>query len=116
MKRARFVTTISGTACWEAIKGGKKCLIVGKAWFSSLPGVCSYGDGFDFQAFLESTEHELRFEDLHEAFRGLMSRAGAGVVDRDYACLVPNFDAATNARKVVDSILEAMRSPSTVWA
>jgi hypothetical protein len=116
MRRARFVTTVSGTACWEAIKGGKKCLIFGKAWFSSLPGVYTYNDGLDFRTFLESTEHELRFEDLHEAFRGLMNRAGSGVVDRDYACLVPNFNAATNARKVVNSIAEAVRSPNTVWA
>jgi hypothetical protein len=116
MRRARFVATISGTACWEAIKGGKKCLIFGKAWFSGLPGVGSYGEGFDFPAFIESTEHELRFEDLHAAFLSLMSRAGAGVVDRDYACLVANFDAAVNARKVADSILEALRSPATVWS
>lgn len=115
MRRARFVTTISGTACWEAIKGGKKCLIFGKAWFSSLPGVHTYRDVFDFPAFIESIGDELPFEDLHAAFRGLMNKAGAGVVDRDYACLVPDFDSASNARKVVDSLLEALRSPDTVW-
>jgi len=116
MRRARFVTTISGTACWEAIKGGKKCLIFGKAWFSSLPGVYSYGENFDFAAFLESTRHELPFEELAQAFRGLMNRAGAGVVDRDYACLVPNFDSTVNAGKVADSLIEALRSPDTVWS
>lgn len=116
MRRARFVATISGTACWEAIKGGKRCLIFGKAWFSELPGVESYREGFDFPAFIESMEHELPFEHLHDEFRRLMSRAGAGVVDKDYACLVPNFDAEVNAHKVADSIVEALRSPSTVWS
>jgi hypothetical protein len=116
MRRARFVTTISGTACWEAIKGGKKCLIFGQAWFSGLPGVYTYGDGFDFQAFVESTRYELPFGDLQDAFRRLMGKARAGVVDRDYASLVPNFDSASNARKVVDSLLEAMQSPDTVWS
>jgi Capsule polysaccharide biosynthesis protein len=115
MKRARFVATISGTACWEAIKGGKKCLIFGKAWFSRLPGVFTFTDDFDFPAFLESTRHELEFEELHDAFRGLMKRARTGVVDRDYACLVPGFELATNARKVADAILEAARSSETVW-
>jgi hypothetical protein len=116
MRRARFVTSISGTACWEAIKGGKKCLIFGKAWFSSLPGVHIYGDRFDFPEFIESTRHELPFEDLHAAFRALMHKAGAGVVDRDYACLVPNFDSAMNAGKVAASVIEAMQSPDTVWS
>lgn len=116
MRRARFVTTISGTACWEAIKGGKKCLIFGQAWFSGLPGVYTYGEGFDFPAFIEATRYELPFDDLQDAFRGLMGKARVGVVDRDYASLVPNFDSASNARKVVDSLLEAMQSPDTVWS
>jgi hypothetical protein len=115
MRRARFVATISGTACWEAIKGGKKCLIFGKAWFSRLPGVFTFTDSFDFPAFLESTRHELEFDELQDAFRGLMSRARAGVVDRDYACLVPSFDVATNAPKVADAILEVVCSSETVW-
>ena len=116
MKRARFVATISGTACWEAIKGGKNCLIFGKAWYSGLPGVHTYAEHFDLPAFIQATEHELRFEDLDDAFLKLMNRAAAGVVDRDYACLVPNFDSTINARKVADGILEAIRSPGTVWS
>jgi hypothetical protein len=116
MRMARFVTTISGTACWEAIKGGKKCLIFGQAWFSGLPGVHTYGEGFDFPAFVESTRYELPFRDLQVAFHRLMDKARVGVVDRDYASLVPNFDSANNARKVADSLLEAMQSPDTVWS
>ena len=115
MRKARFVTTISGTACWEAVKGGKKCLVFGKAWFSGLPGVYTFAEDLDFQAFLDATNRELRFEDLEDAFHRLMSRAGAGVVDGDYACLVPNYDSAANARKVVSSIVEAVQNPNTVW-
>jgi hypothetical protein len=116
MRWAQFVSTISGTACWEAVKGGKKCLVFGKAWFSGLPGVYTYAEDFDFQAFLDATKQELRFEDLEKAFRRLMGRTGAGVVDRDYACLVPNYDSAANARKVVNSIVEAVRNPTTIWS
>ena len=75
----------------------------------------TFAEDLDFQAFLDATNRELRFEDLEDAFHRLMSRAGAGVVDGDYACLVPNYDSAANARKVVSSIVEAVQNPNTVW-
>lgn len=34
-----FVYTISGTAGWEAIKSGKKCLLLGHCWYETAPGV-----------------------------------------------------------------------------
>ncbi|MDB3996998.1 hypothetical protein N9458_03120 [Gammaproteobacteria bacterium] len=34
-----LVYTISGTAGWEAIKSGKKCLLLGSTWYETAPGV-----------------------------------------------------------------------------
>lgn len=33
------VCTVSGTAGWEAIKSGKPCLIFGRTWYETAPGV-----------------------------------------------------------------------------
>lgn len=115
IEKSRFVATISGTAGWEAIKGGRKCLVFGTAWYSGLPGCYTYGSDFDLKSFLESIEEKVAFEEFQEAFNGLMSKAGRGVVDSAYSDLVPDFNIQTNAKKVVDSIVEVLRSPKTIW-
>lgn len=115
IEKSRFVATISGTAGWEAIKGGRKCLVFGKTWYSGLPGCHTYGGDFDLKSFLESIEEKVSFEEFQEAFNGLMRKAGTGVVDSAYSGLVADFNIQRNAKKVVDSIVEVLRSPKTIW-
>jgi hypothetical protein len=115
IEKSRFVATISGTAGWEAIKGGGKCLVFGKTWYSGLPGCYTYGGDFDLKSFLGSIEEKVLFEEFQEAFNGLMSKAGRGVVDSAYSGLVADFNIQRNAKKVVDSIVEVLRSPITIW-
>ena len=115
LERSRFVATISGTACWEALKGGKQCLVFGQAWYSDLPGCHTFGPGFDFPAFLARVDQPVQFESLKAAFTSLMRRAGPGVVDRDYAVLVKDFDSGVNARKVSGALRAVLQSPATVW-
>jgi hypothetical protein len=113
LEGSQFTATISGTACWEALKGGKKCLIFGQAWYSSLPGCFTFREDFDFDGFLAATRQPVPFEELHEAFGRLMSKAGDGVIDKDYSCLVAGFDVEANAKKVAGSVMQVLRSAKT---
>jgi hypothetical protein len=116
LEGSQFTATISGTACWEALKGGRKCLIFGQAWYSALPGCYTYREGFDFDGFLAVTQREVPFEELREAFERLMSKAGDGVIDKDYLCLVAGFEVEANAEKVAGSMMQVLRSAQTRWA
>jgi hypothetical protein len=116
LERSQFTATISGTACWEALKGGRKCLIFGQAWYSALPGCYTYREGFDFDGFLAATQRQVPFEELREAFERLMSKAGDGVIDKDYLCLVAGFEVEANAEKVAGSMMQVLRSAQTRWA
>jgi hypothetical protein len=116
LEESQFTATISGTACWESLKGGKKCLIFGQAWYSTLPGCYTYSKEFDFDEFLGATRQELPFDELREAFGRLMSRAGDGVIDKDYSCLVAGFEVAANAKKAAGSMMQVLNSTKTRWA
>lgn len=116
LEESQFAATISGTACWEALKGGKKCLIFGQAWYSALPGCYTYRENFDFEQFLAATRREVPFDELRAAFERLMSKAGDGVIDKDYSCLVAGFEAEANAKKVAGSLMQVLRSAKTRWA
>jgi hypothetical protein len=116
LEESQFAATISGTACWEALKGGKKCLIFGQAWYSALPGCYTYREDFDFERFLAAIHRKVPFDELRAAFERLMSKAGDGVIDKDYACLVSGFEVEANAKKVAESLVRVLRSAQTRWA
>jgi hypothetical protein len=116
LEESQFTATISGTACWEALKGGKKCLIFGQAWYSALPGCYTYREGFDFDGFLAATQQQVPFEELRAAFERLMSKAGDGVIDKDYSCLVAGFEVEINAKKAAGSMMQVLHSAKTRWA
>lgn len=115
LEQSQFTATISGTACWEALKGGKKSLIFGQAWYSALPGCRTYREGFDFDGFLAAAQKEVPFDELREAFNRLMAKAGDGVIDKDYACLVAGFEVKANAKKAAESLMRVLHSAQTRW-
>jgi hypothetical protein len=54
MGNCRFVATITGTAGWESITGGKPCLFFGLAWYANIPGAVRYKDGITIEDVLET--------------------------------------------------------------
>ena len=59
MESAQFVSTITGTAAWEAITGGKNALIFGRVWFDHFPGI------FRFEE-IESIQEILQYRISHD--------------------------------------------------
>ena len=52
MQKCQFVATITGTAGWEAITGGKSALVFGLAWYRYMSGVSIYYDGISIDEII----------------------------------------------------------------
>ena len=101
MHHCRFVSTITGTAGWEAVSGGTNALVFGQAWYKTLPGVFSYDDHPTIEQILN---YKIDHEELERSVGVLLSKMGDGVVDSGYLEIVPHFDPETNAQKVAKSL------------
>ena len=62
MQDCQFVATITGTAGWEAITGGKPALVFGLAWYRYLSGVSIYHDGITVKEILENNIDIVKLE------------------------------------------------------
>lgn len=97
IKNCQFVATISGTAGWEAISGGKKTVIFGKAWYRFLPGVFYYSEELSLNMVLS---YELKHAELEAQLAVLMKKAAPGIVNVDYLETLPTFQSADNHQKI----------------
>lgn len=104
--RALFVSTISGTVGWEAVRKGKKVLIFGNTWYQSFPGVFKYSDALEFD---EIMEYEINHTELESALGLLMAKSHEGVVDRHYKKIVPLFDEEKNLDITSDTIIALLK-------
>lgn len=105
MKHCQFVATITGTAGWEAVSGGKPALVFGYVWFKSLPGVTSYTNGTTLDEIMGK---EFTHEELEAAFSELISKAAPGIVDSHYIQIHEDFDIETNNELIKNFLRKAL--------
>jgi len=101
-EKALFVSTITGTVGWEAIRKGQKVLIFGNTWYKSFPGVFKYDDTLAFKTIMEC---KIDHAQLENALGLLMTKSHEGVVDRHYKKIVPNFNEEVNLEKSSKTII-----------
>jgi len=94
MRHSQFVSTITGTAGWEAIKGGKPALIFGPAWYASLPGVFQFRPKMDVKEILAC---RIDHAELEKQLNELLTKAGVGIVDREYSQDVQDYSDEQNS-------------------
>jgi len=109
-----LIATISGTAGWEAVKGGKRCLLFGRPWYGSLPGCTTYSSDLDISGLLED-DFDFDFDKLKKAFHLLMQKCIDGVVDFGYIGQVDQFSYEKNAKTIVDSLNMLILDEKTEW-
>jgi hypothetical protein len=109
IRHARCVATWSGTAGWEALLMGKPAIVFGYAWYRRLPGVFEWRHGVDFDALAEAGPDR---KTLLSAFRELTRHLRQGVVDPQYAVLVPDFDPQKNGQRVAKALIESVTEKS----
>ena len=83
IRHSQFVATITGTAGWEAISGGKSVLVFAYAWYRYLPGVTIYHPGVTYRDVLSNI---FSHEELEAALNKLRKGLYTGIVNEDY-CL-----------------------------
>ena len=104
LKNCIFVSTITGTAGWEAISGGKNTLVFGNPWYKHLPGVFSYKSDLNLNDILGYT---IDHDELEQKLNLSLSKAECGVIDHDYSTIVKNYDDSDNTNKIVE-VLERL--------
>lgn len=104
MKACQFVATITGTAGWEAITGGKPALVFGLAWYRYLPGVSIYKDGITLDDIISK---KINHSDLQRCVFNLRSTAFPFVVSHYHKELVSYSD-EKNTKNIHDALVKKL--------
>ena len=102
IEHAEFVATITGTAGWEAITAGKKCLCFGYAWYRSLAGIIRYTANTTYEDILQYSFTKEEFDRSYDRFyRSLFP----GIVAGDFfSILKDDFSPEMNNAEVYSSL------------
>ena len=94
---SKFVATITGTAGWEALTGGRNVLTFGQAWYKRFPGAFVYSPDFKIDDILN---YKIDHAELQREFDKFYKCLGYGVVVDDYKKMVKDFDREKNVAAV----------------
>ena len=102
IKGSIAVSTVTGTAGWEALFYKKPVLIFGFAWYREFSGVTEYHSSLTFTNFLQNlpASSDILANELDRA----LQTAGKGIIDDAYQHMVAEFSPKQNAIKVVESL------------
>ena len=106
MEHSQFVATITGTAGWEAICGGKPVLIFGKTWYQNFEGVFQWHNTIDIH---EVANCQIDHSKLEKDYNHLFSKLMTGVVDNGYIREVIDYDENKNSHNIVSFLTELIK-------
>lgn len=115
IEKCQLVTTITGTAGWEAIKGGKKCLVFGQAWYSNLMNCLKYSPNLTQETLQNHLDQKVEFTEFYQSFDQLTAKMGVGIIDPHYIASVTNYDPLLNAQAVASSLIDIINNHQTNW-
>ncbi len=101
-RNCQFVATITGTAGWEAITGGKNVLTFGYTWYNNLPGVFKFEETKNISKILE---YKIDHNELQTRFNELSTRLAKGYVDKEFINYSnEKFDEKENSSSIAKAI------------
>lgn len=109
MRASQFVASVTGTACWESITGGKPALIFGQIWYMSYPGITVYRPDITVE---EVMANAFTHEELEKAHSELHGRSIPGIIGMSYSAIYPEFDERINEDLVTDFLKKALELQS----
>lgn len=100
LEKSRFVATVTGTAAWESITGGKPALLFGNVWFKTFPGIVLYHEGLKVEEVINCSFAHHVLEKTVEAFT---KKLCDGVWLASDINLIENYDEEKNISALYDS-------------
>ena len=96
IRHSQFVSTVSGTAAYEAVCGGKPALIFGKIWWQNLPGIFKYNENININDIINyKIDHNLLSQKINEFY----SKCHVGILcDETSSKLIPNYSETENIK------------------
>lgn len=102
IRHSQFVSTILGTAGWEAITGGKNVLVFGwGCWYKTLPGVYTYHPNINIH---ELATASFDHHELERKAADLYNKCGTGLINFRQLPSIEKFNMEDNINKVVSSL------------
>jgi hypothetical protein len=99
LENAQFIATVTGTVGWEALLGGKPCLIFGLAWYSSMPGVVKYHDAVTVGEIMsQQPSQKQKLEQLDNIY----AKTRAGIFDPYFKTIYPDYSKQKNVDALAD--------------
>jgi len=105
MAHSQFVATITGSAGWEAIRGGKPALVFGKPWYQNFEGVFKWHNNIDA---LEIAHYQIEHEKLESDYNKLVQAMPSGIVYLSHLDMVENFDVDKNTENIVKLVVKML--------
>jgi hypothetical protein len=105
IRNCKFVSTIRGTAGWEAISGGKNALIFALAWYRDFPGIFTYSKDLKLDDILN---YKIDHNEVEEQLSCYMDKTATGIYKTEVLASVDDFDPVQNEvdlKKFFDFIL-----------
>lgn len=110
LEGCQFLATITGTAGWEAVTGGKPCLVFGYPWYATIPGVTRYRAGLTVDEVCANVAGR---DEVLAAYRRMAQKTRPGIIDTLYVNMWEGYDASSNARNIGAFISEVVQSQVT---
>lgn len=101
IEHCQFLATITGTAAWESISGGKAALIFGTVWYESLPGIFKYHEGINISDIVNYKVNHLSLEKKMEE---LQKKACDGLWENFRIQKVKDLDLDWNRKSLYKSM------------
>lgn len=106
MKKCQFVATITGTAGWEAITGGKPALVFGLAWYRYMSGVSLYHDNININTIIKQ---KINFDLIMKSAYSLYNLAYDFVINDYQKNNKEDYNYRNNIIKITEGLLKEVK-------
>lgn len=104
MKHCEFVATVTGTAGWEAITGGKHCVYFGSPWYRQFPGALEFSEDLDLENISKLV---IDHTQVQAAVNSFAQKCNKGIISKPYIALA---DTDFSFEKNVEHLVKTFKS------
>lgn len=108
MRECKLVATVTGTAGWEAITGGKPCVYFGTPWYREFPGAFEFHSEIDLKAISKTKIDHAKLQDKVNSFA---QKCNKGIVIKPYLHLyASSYDFDENVEALTKTFKKILSS------